>query len=242
MKDYIITALSEIKNGYSVCGVIDKRKRIYPLNSDTKVISAVFEMVTSPVIYAYAEKAGMVVKEPEEQNYYPDFTLMKDTGDVNKVAIDIKTTYQSGDDTKFSYTLGSYTSYIRETRETKNILYPYSDYKEHWIIGFVYRRALSGGAYEPKIYSVDELDKIEVPFAGVDVFMQEKWKIAGDKAGSGNTTNIGSVNAKLEDFVDGSGVFKSENEFLEYWRGYGRTAAERNKSYSNIDEFRKAHS
>ena len=67
--------------------------------------------------------------------------------------------------------------------------------------------------------------------------MQEKWRIAGDKAGSGNTTNIGSINGYIEDFKNGKGPFKSEKEFLEYWRGYKRTANERTV-YTNIDEFR----
>ena len=49
--------------------------------------------------------------------------------------------------------------------------------------------------------------------------MQEKWRIAGDKAGSGNTTNIGSISGMLADFQQGNGVFQSESEFLAYWRG-----------------------
>ncbi len=50
--------------------------------------------------------------------------------------------------------------------------------------------------------------------------MQEKWRIAGDKAGSGNTANIGSINGTIEDFIEGKGAFASEEEFLQYWRGY----------------------
>jgi len=68
--------------------------------------------------------------------------------------------------------------------------------------------------------------------------MQEKWRIAGDKAGSGNTANIGSIGGAIADFEEGKGVFRSESEFLEYWRGYGRDAATRSMAYSNISEFR----
>ena len=68
--------------------------------------------------------------------------------------------------------------------------------------------------------------------------MQEKWRIAGDRAGSGNTTNVGSIYGTIEDFSAGNGVFASEAEFLEYWRGYKRTNQERQSSYSNIREFR----
>ena len=68
--------------------------------------------------------------------------------------------------------------------------------------------------------------------------MQEKWQIAGDKAGSGNTANIGSISGTITDFQRGRGVFQSESEFLAYWRGYGRTAQERSGLYRNIAEFR----
>jgi hypothetical protein len=68
--------------------------------------------------------------------------------------------------------------------------------------------------------------------------MQEKWRISGGRAGSGNTTNIGSISGTLDDFRQGNGVFQSEAEFLAYWRGYGRTAAERPRLYRNVGEFR----
>ncbi len=68
--------------------------------------------------------------------------------------------------------------------------------------------------------------------------MQEKWRIAGDRAGSGNTANVGSIYGTIDDFSFGKGVFNSEEEFLEYWRGYKRTNQERQSSYSNIHEFR----
>jgi len=68
--------------------------------------------------------------------------------------------------------------------------------------------------------------------------MQEKWRIAGDRAGSGNTTNIGSITGTIADFSAGKGVFASGMEFLEYWKGYKRTDRERQSFYSNIREFR----
>lgn len=68
--------------------------------------------------------------------------------------------------------------------------------------------------------------------------MQEKWKIAGDKSGSGNTNNIGSINGTIYDFINGKGIFESDAEFLKYWQGYKPTARERRASYSNIQEFR----
>ena len=43
MKDFILKALAEVQNGYSLCGVVDCRARVYPLGSDTKVISTLYE-------------------------------------------------------------------------------------------------------------------------------------------------------------------------------------------------------
>ncbi len=238
MRDFILNALEEIQNGYSLCGIVDRRARVYPLGSDTKVISTLFEIVARQAVVSYADKAGMELVEPTKQNHYPDFTLMRDEGDREKIALDVKTTYRKESQTRFGFTLGSYTSYIHPETEGKNIVFPYSHYGEHWIIGFVYKRAEGKRDTSGRIYSFDTLRQIPIPFDDVEVFMQEKWRIAGDRAGSGNTANVGSISGTIEDFSDGNGVFASEAEFLEYWRGYKRTSQERRSAYSNIHEFR----
>lgn len=174
--------------------------------------------------------------EPDKQNYYPDFTLANGDDDPNKIAIDVKTTYRYEPGEPFGFTLGSYTSFLRNG--TKNIVFPYAQYAEHWIIGFVYRRIEVDPIAASRVYSPAIRDAIPVPFTDVEVFVQEKWRISGDKAGSGNTTNIGSISGTLADFQQGNGVFQSEAEFLAYWRGYGRTAADRAQLYRNIAEFR----
>ena len=238
MRDFILAALADVKNGYSLCGVVDRRGRVYPLGSDTKVVSALFEIVTRQAVAAYARQAGLLLMEPTKQNHYPDFTLMQDESDKNKIALDVKTTYRKHGQSRFSYTLGSYTSYIREETESKNIHFPYSEYREHWIIGFVYSRAEGKRDTSGRIYSLETLDQMPTPFVDVEVFMQEKWRIAGDRAGSGNTANIGSIAGTLSDFVEGNGIFGSEAEFLDYWRGYKRTVRERRTRYTNIQQFR----
>lgn len=237
MKDFILNALSSVQNGYSLCGVVDRRARIYPLGFDTKVISTLFEIVTRQAVMAYADNAGLKLVEPEKQNHYPDFTLMRDEKD-KKIALDVKTTYRDKKDSKFSYTLGGYESYIRPGNETRNIVFPYSQYEQHWIIGFVYTRSAVKRNTSSRIYSFETLKEIPIPFDDVEVFMQEKWRIAADKAGSGNTTNIGSIKGTIDDFRNGKRVFRSNAEFLEYWRGYERRADMREKTYSNIQEFR----
>ena len=238
MKEFILKALEEVQNGYSLCGVVDRRARVYPLGSDTKVISTLFEIVARQAVASYADSVGLQLFEPEKQNHYPDFTLMSGKEDREKIALDVKTTYRREGHSKFGYTLGSYTSYIHPETEGKNIVFPYSHYGVHWIIGFVYKRAEGKRDTSGRIYSFDTLTEIPIPFDDVEVFIQEKWRIAGDRAGSGNTANVGSINGTIDDFSAGNGVFASEAEFLEYWRGYKRTSQERQYAYSNIREFR----
>jgi len=52
-------------------------------------------------------------------------------------------------------------------------------------------------------------------------FVREKWEIASDSSGSGNTANIGSI-TYIEDILNGNGVFKNLGEqwFDEYWMNY----------------------
>ncbi len=238
MKNFILQKLSELQNGYSLCGIIDRRARVYPLGSDSKLISILFEIVARQVVWAYAKQMGMLLIEPMKQNHYPDFTLMLDEEDHNKVAVDVKTTYLRERQSRFGFTLGSYTSYIRPQTEAKNIVYPYSNYAEHWIIGFVYHRTEDKWHSSRRMYTLESLQEIPIPFGHVEVFMQEKWRIAGDQAGSGNTANIGSIRGTIDDFKNGNGIFASNSEFLDYWRGYKRTKLERQQTYSNIHEFR----
>ncbi len=239
MKEFILNALEEIQNGYTLCGVVDRRARVYPLGSDTKVISTLFEIVVRQAVSSYPKHSGLDLIEPTKQNHYPDFILMKNAEDQEKIAIDVKTTYKKKGIRRFGYTLGSYTSYIRPETASKNIVFSYDQYAEHWVIGFVYKRLEGKRDAAGLVYSFDSLNEIPIPFDDVEVFMQEKWRIAEDRAGSGNTANIGSISGTIDDFRSGNGVFQTEQEFLEYWRGYKRTASERQLSYSSFDEFQK---
>lgn len=249
--------LRKISHQFKVCGFVNQSGDVYPLGSDTKVLSTVFELICRPVIVSVAKMLDYEVVEPEVQNHYPDFSLVRSVvnSDFNppgpkfplersrfekpKIAIDVKTTYR-GRSEKFNYTLGGYTSFIRQGNESKNIVFPFPDYVKHYIIGFIYSRVIPKKTVPFQfIYSKENLALIPLPIENIDFFVQEKWRIAGDRAGSGNTTNIGSITATLDDFRNGRGPFHSEDEFLEYWRGYKRTAQERSKSYSRISEFRR---
>lgn len=236
--DALANEFKQIGDGYKICGVIDEQGNIYPLGADTKVLSTIFELIARPLVAKVAAANGYEVVEPEVQNSYPDFTLMKNVSDKQKIAIDVKTTYRNESNETFGYTLGGYTSFIRPGNENKNIVFPFTDYAKHIVIGFVYDRVAKKKSASHALHTVSQLSKIQRPYENVEVFIQEKWKIASDRAGSGNTTNIGSITGKLQDFIGGKGPFKSEDEFLEYWRGYGRTAADRRNVYKNIAEYR----
>ena len=68
-----------------------------------------------------------------------------------------------------------------------------------------------------------ELDSIPSVITNFQFFAIEKWKIASDKRGSGNTANIGSIN-KIDDILAGKGMFSllGENRFDDYWMNYGK--------------------
>jgi hypothetical protein len=239
----IITALRHVivdgGHSYDIAGFINRKEEIYPLGTDTKVLSTVFELIVRPLVVAVAHEHGYTVAEPLVQNHYPDFTLVPLGASQNNpkgcIALDIKTTYRRPGN-RFGYTLGGYTSFIRVETPSKNIVFPFDSYHSHWVIGFVYTRVAEKKAAEAKLFSVPEMDLIASPYKDVAVFVQEKWRISGDAAGSGNTTNIGSIYGTLEEFVEGKGVFESEAEFLAYWRGYGKTAAAR--TYSRVVQYR----
>lgn len=229
--------LNESDNDLSICGFVNKNGDIYPLGTDTKVLSTLFELFVRPIIGELAEEEGWIIEEPGVQNHYPDFTLTDPkSAPPNRIAIDVKTTYTERTTDKFGYTLGGYTSFIRNP--TKNIVYPFYEYSSHWVIGFVYTRVATRKAADHHIYNISEVDQIPLSYKEVDWFVAEKWEIAGTSAGSGNTTNIGSISGRIEDFKNITPRFRDEAEFLDYWRNYGRTASDRNSLYCNLDGYR----
>ncbi|ELA8362080.1 MULTISPECIES: type II restriction endonuclease [Vibrio harveyi group] len=180
---------------WEIQGFIDQNDNVLPIDSDTKVLSTVFERFASPALRSLAAEKGYVV-ETANQTTYPDFTLTKYgvLGTVeHRIALDIKSTYIEptplGRFRKTKMTLGSYNSFIRNN--TKNILYPYHTYHDHWVLGFVYIR---NEAFEE--YTLDNIPtrgQIRCPYSVQSVFIREKVDLTGIRAGSGNTKNIGSI-------------------------------------------------
>ena len=75
---------------------------------------------------------------------------------------------------------------------------------------------------EREITEVKHLKSITSVIKDFDFFASEKWKIASDGQGSGNTANIGSI-IDIDDLKNGNGTFSNLGEkwFDEYWINYG---------------------
>jgi hypothetical protein len=207
---------------WGLVGILTKQSRVYTLSYDSKILSGIFEIFCEPIVVKIAERHGMKL-EKTGQTSYPDFTLFYDDTSDEKIAVEVKSTYRkfnkNGTVRKFRYTLGSYRSFLRDPNGRKGILYPYSEYQKHWVIGFLYTR--NPDCKLTEIRQVIEASQLQSPFTNIDFFVQEKYKIAGRTPGSGNTTNIGSISSNnIQDFKDGISDFKSKAEFDEYWRTY----------------------
>ena len=75
-----------------------------------------------------------------------------------------------------------------------------------------------------RVTAVDNLRSIASAVKDFQFFTCEKWRLASDKQGSGNTANIGSITF-IEDIIAGNGVFAKLGEewFDEYWMNHGVT-------------------
>ena len=207
---------------WGIVGILTKNGNVYTLSYDSKILSGIFEIFCEPIVRSVANDQNLII-EKSAQNIYPDFTLYSDDKPNQKIAIEVKSTYRQynkkGELKKFGFTLGSYRSFLRDPLGKRGILYPYTEYSEHWIIGFLYSR--NPGCKKTEIKKIIEASSLQSPYTNIDYFVQEKYKIAGKKPGSGNTTNIGSFKSNdINYFRKGSDGFENQMDFEEYWRKY----------------------
>lgn len=227
LKKFASTLGGFISNGdeWTVRGFIDIFKNIYTISSDTKIVSKVLELHLFPHFVSFADKIGYHLELATYQNWYPDLTFISKTDSKIKFAVDLKTTYRDEKYPGFcnGFTLGSHGEYFIDRTSTKNIQYPYGEYSGHFCLGIIYSRAELDKNEETHIYSVDEVESIPAVISNFLFFAEEKWKIASDKGGSGNTANIGSIQ-KIDDILNGNGVFAKAGEelFDDYWANFGK--------------------
>jgi len=247
LQEYVSTDSGD----WTVKGFIDVYKNVYTISSDTKIVSKILEIHIFPQILKFAEDVGYKIVLTEHQNYYPDITFINQEHEEIKFAVDLKTTYRKKSGIS-SFTLGSHGNYFKERDKKKNIQFPYNQYCGHFCLGIIYSRNDDfDDLSETEIFQVQELaEEYKTPYKQIgqravtsvknlhsiasvikdlEFFAAEKWKIASDKQGSGNTANIGST-LSIEYIRNENGVFSQLGEewFDEYWINFGTATMVKN--------------
>ncbi len=232
--------VSTEKGDWVVKGFIDVAANIYTISVDTKVVSKILELLLFPKICEFAERYGYRMVLSQEQNFYPDISFIE--SDEVVFALDLKSTYRKTRQTVNGMTLGAFTGYFRNRSSTKNITFPYQQYLGHFVLGVIYSQ-VEERPDERQIYQLKDLSNIASVIHSFEFFLQEKYRIAVDRPGSGNTKNIGSV-VNIRQLVEGRGPFAElgESVFDDYWMNYltndmARAVDLEKPPYRNLKEY-----
>jgi hypothetical protein len=178
---------------------ITNQGKTYDIGNDSKILSKIYELIIISTLKELLEKHKLPYLENEVQNKYPDFIICSSVDKQKFYAVDIKSSYIIKENLIGGFTLGTYKGYFQERKSLKSIVKPYESFKKHYCMCVIYER---------------EDDKTPVR----NFFFKEKWQLATNIAGSGNTCNIGSekhinklTNSELSHF-------KSEKEFDDFWK------------------------
>ena len=249
---------------WTIKGFIDIYRNVYTISTDTKIISKILEIHLFPEVLKFAAKHNYSVVPAKHQNWYPDMSLVSNVDSRVKFAVDLKTTYRNPERPGHvnGFTLGSHGRYFQDRTSRKNIQFPYGDYLGHFCLGIIYSRArvqdtseteiinveelgsvdkVSSSNCEEGVRTVDQLRSIVSVISDFQFFFCEKWQLASDRRGSGNTANIGSI-TYIEDILNGNGVFAQLGEkwFDEYWMNYSRAVIHKGKkaeAITNLEDF-----
>lgn len=221
---------------WTVKGFIDVYKNIYTISLDTKVLSKVLELLMFPILARFAEDQHFKIILSAAQNQYPDLSFVLMTDPDECYAVDIKSTFRTKSD-KFSQqrvngmTLGTYMGYFRTRDRRVSSTFAYNRYRKHYVLGVVYDRVL--GVDERRVHNIDQLEDIPSVARNFEFFFHEKYRIASDGPGSGNTKNIGSTKY-LGRLLDGAGVFATlgPDIFDDYWLNYRTASMAREEGFS----------
>lgn len=232
-------SMSTATGEWSVKGFIDVYRNIYSISTDTKVVSKIIELMLFPIIARFAQRHNYRLILSEHQNHYPDLTFI--APDTKKYALDLKSAYRRNAKMVSGFTLGAYTGYFRQRDLSKNITFPYQTYSQHLVLGVIYSRNRTV-ADERQAYAIEDLTDITSVIKDFDFLLQEKWKIASDKPGSGNTKNIGSIK-QIDALKNGAGPFSQHSNavFDDYWMNYlspdMARAIDSQPPYRNLTEY-----
>ena len=172
----------------------------YSLGNDSKIISKIYEVIIIQKLKELLDEKNFKYIENDVQNKYPDFIIISKIQTEKYYAIDIKSTYLKNDTTINGFTLGTYKGYFKDRETLKSIVKPYKSFKKHFCVCIIYART-----------------DIKVPVK--HIIVREKWEIARNCTGSGNTCNIGSIKS-LTDLLDSNSYFNSEDDFNTFWLNY----------------------
>lgn len=234
-------AIATDDGDWVVKGFIDIYKNIYTISVDTKVASKVIELMLFPILSDFCRKHKYEMILSEYQNHYPDISFIARDG--KKIALDLKSTYRIDEATVNGFTLGAFTGYFRKRTSNKNVTFPYEEFSAHFVLGIIYSRT-EGVIDERRIHKLKDLKSIVSVVKNFTFLLQEKWTIASDKPGSGNTKNIGSVK-DVDALVKGQGTFAKHGEetFDDYWMNFltpdMARAIDSDVPYRNIREYLK---
>jgi len=172
----------------------------YPLGNDSKIVSKIYEIIIIDKLKGLLEAQDYKYIENDIQNKYPDFIIISKIQEEKFYAVDIKSSYMKTKTEINGFTLGTYKGYFKNRDSMVSIVKPYNHFIKHFCICVIYSR-------------IGETIPVN------HIIVKEKWEIARNGTGSGNTCNIGSVKL-LTDLLDNKPYFKSENEFNTFWLNY----------------------
>lgn len=236
--DHFTRTLATDAGEWVVKGFIDVYQNVYTISIDTKVVSKIIELMLVPILARFAADHHYRMVLSEYQNHYPDITFI--APDDTKIALDLKSTYRLDATTANGFTLGAFTGYFRQRKSTKNITFPYEQYAAHFVLGVIYSR--NEAIDERRVYTLDDLQSIASVVKDFTFLLHEKWRIATDRPGSGNTKNIGSVR-NVQSLLDGAGPFAKQGRqvFDDFWMNYltddMARAIESEVPYRNLEEY-----
>lgn len=241
LSEYVSTSEGQ----WTIKGFIDVFENIYTISNDTKIVSKILEIQLFSKFLIFANQNNYRLVLAEKQNWYPDISFVNKDDETVKFALDLKTTYRLEENSKFcnGFTLGSHGTYFIDKTSHKNIQYPYGEYLGHFCLGVIYTRATMVELFDAQVHSINDLTKIPSVIGNMVFFAVEKWQIASDKGGSGNTANIGSIQ-NIEDIFNGNGIFKNlgEDWFDDYWMNFGKITIKDGdsiKKITNLKDFLK---
>jgi hypothetical protein len=172
----------------------------YKLGNDSKIISKIYELVIIEKLKTLLSSKGFNYIDNDIQNKYPDFIIISKIHEETYYAIDIKSSYLKTKSKVNGFTLGTYKGYFTNRDSMKSIVKPYKNFNKHFCVCVIY-------------------DRIQNLIPVKHIIIREKWEIASNTPGSGNTCNIGSIKL-LSELLDNKCYFDSENDFNKFWLNY----------------------